>query len=67
MFKQNIKKRSKNKLMRCRRKKKQKNTECVFMLKRMGCAQGRKMGKINMHKNTQNYKLQNLQNLVLDK
>jgi len=26
--------------------------ECAFMLKRMGCAQGRKMRKVNMHKIT---------------
>jgi len=43
MFKEN-KKRNKNKLMRDRRKKQTKNSmECAFMLKRMGCAQGRKM------------------------
>ena len=24
--------------------------ECAFMLKKMGCAQGRKMQKVNIHK-----------------
>jgi len=43
MFKQNMKKRYKNKLMRYRRRKQTKTMECAFMLKRMGCAQGRKM------------------------
>jgi len=38
--------------------------ECAFMLKRMGCAQGRKMQKVTYTQNTQNYKLHNL---VLDK
>ena len=37
--------------MRYRRKKQTKKTmECAFMLKRMGCAQGRKMRKVNIHK-----------------
>jgi len=38
MFKHNVKKRNKNKLMRYRRKKQKKAMECPFMLKRMGCA-----------------------------
>jgi len=44
---------NKNKLMRYRRKrqsKTEKTMECAFMLKRMGCAQGRKMRKANIHK-----------------
>ena len=41
--------------------------ECAFMLKRMGCAQGRKNAKSKHTQNTQNYRIQNLQNVVLDK
>ena len=43
--------------------------ECAFMLKSMGCAQGRKnlKRKYRPTQNIQNYKLKNLQNLVLDK
>ena len=53
--------------MRYRRKnkaKQKKTKECVFMLKRMGCAQGRQNAKSKYTQNTQNYKIQNL---VLDK
>jgi len=45
MFKQNIKrKKSNNKLMRYKAKQK-KTMECAFILKRRGCAQGRKCEK----------------------
>jgi len=64
IFKQNIQKRNKNKLIRYRRKKIKKTMECAFMLKRMGCAQGRKNARSKYTQNTQNYKIQNL---VLDK
>ena len=57
MFKKNIKKRNKNKLMRYRRKKQtKKSMERAFMLKRIGCAQGRKNAKSKYTQNTQNYK-----------
>ena len=41
--------------------------EYAFMPKRMGCEQGGKNAKSKYSQNTQNYKLQNLQNLVLVK
>jgi len=51
MFKQNIKKRNKNKLMSYRRKKTNKKTiESTFVLKRMACAQEEKMRKVNIGK-----------------
>jgi len=57
MLKQNVKKEKKNKLMKYRRKKQTKRTmECAFMLKRMGCAQRRKMREANIHKTHRNTK-----------
>ena len=53
--------------MRYRRKKTKKNCGVCFHAEKNGMCSGKKMGKVNMHKNTQNYKLQNLQNLVQDK
>ena len=58
--------------MRYKRKKnkakQKKNMECAFMLKRMGCAQGRKNARskytYKIHRITKYY---NLQNFVLDK
>jgi len=47
-----------------KKKTNKKTMECAFMLKRMGCAQGRKNAKSKYTQNTQNYKIQNL---VLDK
>jgi len=41
--------------------------ECALMLKRMGYSQGSKNSKSIYTQNTQNCKIQNLQNFVLDK
>jgi len=53
--------------MRYRRKNKQKNYGVCFHAEKNGMRTGEKKAKSKYTQNTQNYKMQNLQNLVLDK